>query len=128
MVTFCRGSLVFAILVSACGAVRADFISNTLGTAGPGNFALLALNGAQDIALNGPGTTNGTVGISSGTLSLNGSNGPSINGNVLLSPGAAITHPQLVTGNIFTNQNLSQPNTDARNQQFRNSVGFVCGV
>jgi hypothetical protein len=116
MMTTCyRCSLVVAILVSASGAARAGYITNTLGAAGPSNFALLALDGAQDIALNGPGTTNGNVGISSGTLALDGSNGPSVNGNVLLGSNASNTHSQLVNGNIFTNQNLSQANTDARN-------------
>jgi len=89
--------------------------TNTLGAAGPDNFAVLALSGAQDIALNGPGTTNGNVGVTSGKLSLDGSNGPSVNGNVLLGAGASVTHPNLVTGNVFTNQNLAQANTDAHN-------------
>jgi hypothetical protein len=118
MIAFCRYSLVLIILLNAISASRADFISNTLGTAGPSNFGLLALSGAQDIALNGPGTTNGTVGISSGTLSLNASSGlPAINGNVLLASGATINGnvAQQVTGNVFTNQNLTQPNIDARN-------------
>jgi hypothetical protein len=115
LTTSFRYSLVLAIVFSAAGASRADFISNTLGSAGPSNFAVLTLSGAQDIALNGPGTTNGNVGISSGTLALNGSNGPSVNGNVLLASGATLQQPQLVNGNIFTNQNLSQANTDARN-------------
>jgi hypothetical protein len=96
---------------------RAGFITNTLGTAGPADYAILALQGANDIALNGPGTTNGNVGILTGTLSLNGSNGPEVNGNVFLATGANISigNPPQVTGSVFTNQNLSQANTDALN-------------
>jgi hypothetical protein len=74
------------------------------------------LTGGNDIALNGPGTTNGNVAVSSGTLSLNGSAGPEVHGNVYLAGGAGISigNPPQVTGTVFTNQNLSQPNTDAR--------------
>jgi len=96
---------------------HAGFITDTLGAAGPANFAILALSGANDIALNGPGQTFGNVGVSSGTLSLNGSAGPEVNGNVLLAPGANISigNPPQVTGSVLTNQNLSQANTDALN-------------
>jgi hypothetical protein len=116
------GLVLLAVLFGGLPAARADFISNTLGTAGPSNFAVLALSGATDIALNGPGTTNGNVGISSppsGTanLQLNGSAGPSINGNLFLGNNATLNNTAQVQGNVFTNQNayLSQPNIDARN-------------
>jgi hypothetical protein len=67
--------------------------------------------------MNGPGTSTGNVGILSGTLSLNGSAGPEVNGNVYLVAGAnlSIGNPPQITGSVFTNQNLSQANTDARN-------------
>jgi hypothetical protein len=106
------------VMLSFASIAHAGFVDVTLGTAGPEDFAILALTGANDIALNGPTPgTNGNVGISSGTLSLNGSAGPAINGNVLLAPGASIStgNGTQVTGTVFTNQNLSQPNTDARN-------------
>ena len=115
MPSYFRYGLVLAVVLGSSVALRADYIGSTLGTAGPGNYAVLTLSGATDIALNGPGTTYGNVGITTGTLSLDGSAGPSINGNVFLGNNATVTHPQLVTGNIFTNQNLSQANTDARN-------------
>jgi hypothetical protein len=98
-------------------AARAGFITDTLATAGPADYEILALHGASDIALNGPGTTNGNIGILTGALSLNGSVGPEVNGNVFLASGASISirNPPQVTGSVFTNQNLSQANTDALN-------------
>jgi hypothetical protein len=113
-------SFFVAVILAASllpASTEAGFITDTLGSAGPSNFAILTLTGGNDIALNGPGTTNGNVGISSGTLSLNGSAGPEVNGNVSLATGAMISigNPPQVTGSVFTNQNLSQANTDARN-------------
>jgi hypothetical protein len=108
-----------AVLLAVCllpASAKAGFITDTLGSAGPSNFAILTLSGGSDIALNGPGQSHGNVGISSGTLSLNGSAGPEVNGNVFLATGANISgNPSQVTGSVFTNQNLSQANTDARN-------------
>jgi hypothetical protein len=109
-----------AVLLAVCllpASAKAGFITDTLGSAGPSNFAILTLSGGSDIALNGPGQSHGNVGISSGTLSLNGSAGPEVNGNVFLATGANISigNPPQVTGSVFTNQNLSQANTDARN-------------
>ena len=106
-----------AVALSALPAARAGFVEDTLASAGTANYAILALNGAQDIALNGPGQTTGNVGVSSGTLSLNGSAGPEVNGNVFLAFGATIStgNGTQVTGTVFTNQDLSQANTDATN-------------
>jgi hypothetical protein len=113
------GSLLSSALALFGSAVegRAGFVSDTLGSAGPGNFAILTLNGSGDPHLNGPGQTTGNVGVSSGTLHLDGSAGPEVNGNVLLAPGAniSISNPPQVTGSVLTNQNLSQANTDALN-------------
>jgi hypothetical protein len=109
------------LLLGLAEQTRAGFVTDTLGSAGPGNFAILTLNGAKDIALNGPGTTNGNVGVSDGgVLALNSSNGnPStaVNGNVFLGNTATINNPKQVTGTVFTNQTplLNQANTDARN-------------
>src|SRR5215472_871198 len=105
------------LAASAIHPAKAGYITDTLGTAGPSDFGFLALTGSTDIALNGPGQSVGNVGISSGTLSLNGSAGPEVNGNVLLALGANISigNPPQVTGSVLTNQNLSQANTDARN-------------
>ncbi len=105
------------VTVSSWPVARAGFVEDTLASAGPVNYAILALNGAQDIALNGPGQTQGNVGVSSGTLSLNGSAGPEVNGNVYLAAGATIStgNGTQVTGAVFTNLNLSRANTDATN-------------
>lgn len=103
------------LTVGLSPSAKADYINMNLGLAGPEYYAVLALAGASDIALNGPGTTQGNVGISSGTLSLNGSKGPEVNGNVILAGGANISigNPPQVTGSVLTNQNLSLANTDA---------------
>lgn len=56
--------------------------------------------------MNGPGTSNGgNVGYNGSTsLQLNGSNGPEINGNLILGNNATVNNPAQVTGTIFTNQ------------------------
>jgi hypothetical protein len=123
MTSFCRCALAFATTLIACVGARADFISSTLGAAGPSDFALLTLSGATDIALNGPGTTNGNVGISSpssGTanLQLNASGGlPAIVGNLFLGNSATLNNAAQVSGSVFTNQNalLFAANTAAIN-------------
>jgi hypothetical protein len=94
---------------------QAGYVTDTLGAAGPSNYAILALSGAQDIALNGPGQTQGNVGVSSGTLSLNGSSGPEVKGNVYLATGAGIStgNGTQVTGTIYSNQELTQANAAA---------------
>ena len=120
---FVRASLIlFVVFVGNLQSAGADYVSDTLASAGPSNYAVLTLSGATDIALNGPGTTTGNVGISSGgNLQLNSSNGnPSvaIQGNVYLGNTATISHPEQVTGSVLTtNQGakLTQANTDARN-------------
>jgi hypothetical protein len=82
---------------------RADPVN--LGTAGPGNYAVLSIGGGN-LALNGPGTTLGNVGVSSpGRLSLDSSNPFAIRGNVYLGDTASITHPAQVQGTISNNQN-----------------------
>jgi hypothetical protein len=90
-------------------ATRAGVITTQLGAAGPGNFAVFGLGGttvdATDISLTGPGTTIGNVGVASdGKLSLSGSSGPSIIGNVFLGNTATIDHPAEVQGTVFYNQ------------------------
>jgi hypothetical protein len=103
-------------------AARAGFVSATLGPAGPSNWAILSTGNAAttDFALNGPGTTVGSVGVgATGKLSLDSSNGDpatAIVGNVYLSSGSSITHPQQVHGSVFTGQDavLSQAAADAR--------------
>jgi hypothetical protein len=55
--------------------------------------------------MNGRGTTTGNVGYNGSTsLQLNGSNGPEINGNLILGNNAAVNNPGQVTGTILTNQ------------------------
>jgi hypothetical protein len=70
-------------IVCGVSTARADNISTTLGTAGPSDWAILSI-GDNNVTLNGPtpGTV-GNVGIGTGgSLSLNGSAGPAITGNV----------------------------------------------
>ncbi len=112
-----RAAWATAAALALAPSARAGFVEDTLASAGTSNYAILALSGAQDIALNGPGQTTGNVGVSSGTLALNGSAGPEVNGNVLLASGANISigNPPQVTGTVSSNQNLSQANTDALN-------------
>src|SRR5205823_3525860 len=53
-----------SVLLGSAGQVRADFITDTLGSAGPGNYAILNIGtGKADVALTGPGTTTGNVGV-----------------------------------------------------------------
>ena len=84
--------IVIAVIagVLSVSTARADFVSDTLASAGPSHWAVLTLNGAKDIALNGPGTTNGNVGISAGgNLQLNSSSGnTAIVGHLSLATGA----------------------------------------
>lgn len=75
-----------ALLVSGAGLVsgaHADTIVSDLGTAGPGNFAILGLNSSDKITLNGPGQTFGNVGAF-GDVALNSSSPPAILGQLLL--------------------------------------------
>jgi choice-of-anchor A domain-containing protein len=114
-----RVVLALSLVFSSSLAARADYISQTLGSAGPSNYAVLSIGGG-DVHMNGPGTTTGNVGITSaGTLHLDSSNGNppvAVVGNVYLGDTASITHPSQVNGSIFTNQNakLNQATNDAR--------------
>ncbi len=115
-------SLTVAVAVCAMalpGVANAGFIVDTLGAAGPSNYAILALSGVTDFALNGPGTTFGNVGYN-GThqVALNASNnGPdpnhAIDGNLYLAAGASVNNIAQVNGSVFTNQNLSAAQTAA---------------
>src|SRR5690348_3195109 len=103
-----------ALALAAAGTLlagptaRADLIKATLGSAGPGSWAILSTGNPSttDFALNGPGTTVGNVGVgATGKLSLDSSNGnpaTAITGNVFLATGSSVTHPQQVQGNIVT--------------------------
>jgi choice-of-anchor A domain-containing protein len=100
-------------------AAHADFINDTLASAGPANWAILSTGNASptDFALNGPGTTTGNVGVGpTGNLQLNSSIGTAIVGNVYLSSGSTISHPGQVQGTIFTGADalLNQAATDAQ--------------
>lgn len=114
-------ALAAACTLGLAPAARADFINATLGTAGPSNWGILSTgNSNTDFALNGPGTTVGNVGVgATGTLKLDSSNGnpaTAIIGNVFLSTGSSITHPQQVQGSVFTSQDavLNQAAADAK--------------
>jgi hypothetical protein len=114
------GLLAALLLLGAAGQVRAGFVSTTLGSAGPGNYAILNIGtGNADVALNGPGTTTGNVGVLSGTLSLASSTPPAVAGNVLLGNGASpnFSAAKQVSGSVLANQNpvLNQARTDAIN-------------
>ena len=104
----CAGAALMAV-ISAPTSVKADTISATLGSAGPADWAILT--GPNSVtALNGPGTTNGNVGINNtaaGALQLNSSNPFAIVGNVFLAGGSStITHPSEVNGTITPNSTL----------------------
>ena len=96
-------ALLFTVLLAA--SAQADTISSALGVAGPSNYAILFLSTSGQPQMNGPGTTTGNVGYNGSTnLQLNGSNGPEINGNLILGNNATVNNPGQVTGTIFTNQ------------------------
>jgi hypothetical protein len=112
--------LAVVCLLLTGAAARADFISTTLGSAGPGNYAILSIGtGKSDVALNGPGTTTGNVGVLSGTLSLASSAPPAVVGNVFLGSGAGpnFSAAKQVQGTVFTGQTaqLTQARTEALN-------------
>lgn len=103
-----------AVVLMAGASASADTIANELGSAGPSNFAILALGGTNvsntDGTLNGPGQTLGNVGIaSSGSIALNSSTPPAIKGNLFLgntsnTNGSASPVSGQVSGTIYTNQ------------------------
>jgi hypothetical protein len=115
-----------AITLSLGSAARAGVVTTTLGTAGPGYFAVLGLGGTTvaipgdgtDISLTGPGQTTGNVGVASdGKLSLSSSTPPAIIGDVYLGNTATINGNQAtqIQGTVFTNQDvkLNQAVADA---------------
>jgi hypothetical protein len=111
MRSFLAPVLAAASLLTLSAAARAGFIADALGSAGPGNFAVLGLGGTtvsvSDLSLTGPGTTTGNVGVaSSGKLSLSSSSPPAIIGNVYVGNTATLngnTATQ-VQGKVFYNQ------------------------
>jgi hypothetical protein len=96
------------LLVSVAGPCRASLVFNDLGSAGPGNFAILVGPGTTDFALNGPGTTFGNVGYDGhATVQLNASNNApmsnvAIAGNLFLATGATVNNSSQVGGTIAT--------------------------
>src|SRR4051794_10280984 len=83
-----RGPIAIGIVILTCGVAfdgtaSAGYITTTLDSAGPGNWAVLGLGGTTvtvtDISITGPGTTTGNVGVASdGKLSLSSSTPPGI--------------------------------------------------
>ncbi len=113
-------SLIATLLLASVVEVRADFISDTLGTAGPSNYSLLSIGtGNSDVAFSGPGTSTGNVGVLSGKLSLSSSTPPAIIGNVYYGSGASsnFSASNQLQGTVFTGQQatLTQARTDALN-------------
>lgn len=102
------------VVFVACPAAQAGYITDQLGAAGPGNFAIFALGGTNlgntDATLNGPGQTTGNVGIASvGNIALSSSTAPAIIGNLYLgnsstTGGSASPVSGQVSGSIFVNQ------------------------
>ena len=117
-------ALLAALLLGVVGQVRAGFVTDTLGAAGPSDFSLLALSTSPSVQIAGAnnqpplpgGGVVGNVGIAS-TATLGVSSPASITGNVLLAPGAStnFSSPSVVLGSVLTNQNLSAANTAALN-------------
>ena len=105
---------VAALLLGGMSGAHAygDSIVAELGAAGPGNYAILGLNGTS-VTLNGPGQTTGNVGVTSpGNIALNSSSPPAITGNLYLgntatTSGSASPLSSQVSGTIFTNQNAT---------------------
>jgi choice-of-anchor A domain-containing protein len=108
-------SLAFGFVTEA----RAGYVTNTLATAGPDSFGLLALYHKSTVQLNGPGTVVvGDVGIPHAPSILQLNSPPiAVQGNVYIGNGASIQNGSQVSGTIFTKQNdkLSQAQTDAFN-------------
>ena len=99
------GLITAILLLGSAGQVRADFVTDTLGSASPGNYAILNIGtGKADVALTGPGTTTGNVGVLSGTLSLASSTPPAVVGDVFLGSNvkANFNASKQVQGNVFT--------------------------
>lgn len=106
--------MVLSLAVLSASQARAGYVTDTLGAAGPGNFAIFSLGGSNlsttNDTLNGPGQTTGNVGVaSSGSIALNSSSPPAIIGNLFLgntanTNGSAGNLSAQVSGTIFTNQ------------------------
>jgi hypothetical protein len=128
VLTLARSRVVFLVATALCasgaGVAQAGFVEDTLGAAGPADFALLALQTSPSVQIAGAnnqpplpgGGVIGNVGIAS-TATLGVSSPASITGNVLLAPGAStnFSNPGVVGGSVLTNQNLSPANTAALN-------------
>jgi choice-of-anchor A domain-containing protein len=107
------------LIAGLAPSAKADFVSSTLGTAGPSNYAILATGTNVTVGLNVPNVTGivGNVGLATGgDLAANNTNatspGNEVNGNVYFqgasnfggSGGCASIPTCLVTGGIFTMQ------------------------
>jgi hypothetical protein len=95
---------VLGLVLASSGSARADFISDTLGAAGPGNYAILSI-GQGDVHINGPGHSNGNVGIANGSFHLD--NPQVLNGNVFLGSGASLANTGTINGTVSPNQDLT---------------------
>jgi hypothetical protein len=121
-----------ALLIASLGpSAKADFVSSTLGAAGPSNYAILATGTNVTVGLNVPNVTGivGNVGLATGgDLAANNTNatspGDEVNGNVYFqgssnfggSGGCTPTPTCLVSGSIFTTQSqIGNAITDANN-------------
>jgi len=107
---FHRYFLVFAVIFGASAVTRADQISTDLGTVGPNNYGIFFLSTASNPHMN-YGTNVDNIGLDGGQLNLD--NPGTIVGNLYLSSGSIFQNTSTLTGTIFYNQNLSQPNNDA---------------
>jgi hypothetical protein len=124
--------LALVLLISGLApSAKADFVSSTLGTAGPTNYAILATRTNVKIGLNVPNVTGivCNVGLATGgDLAANNTNatspGNEVTGNVFFqgtsdfggSGGCTLIPTCLVTGSIFTMQSqIATAITDANN-------------
>jgi hypothetical protein len=117
------------VFLPLSGAARAGYVTDTLGTAGPGNYALLALSTSDNIHIAGAnnqpplpgGGVAGNVGIADSGATFALSSPAQVTGNLYLAPGARFNNSGTIQGSIFnTGQGpngttLSQANTDALN-------------
>ena len=133
------------LLLGLAPDVKADYVSTTLGTAGPGYYAILATGTNVTVGLNVPNVTGivGNIGLANGAdLKANNTNatsaGNEVNGNVYFQgssnfAGSGGCNPApgcYVMGSIFTMQSqIANAITDANNAATTfASLGATSGV
>jgi choice-of-anchor A domain-containing protein len=110
MRTLFSAALLAALFLGVAGGAQAGFVFDTLGSAGPGNFAILALDTSNHLHINGPAPagTLGNVGVVNPAADFHLDAPNSINGNVLVSGNTSqFQNTGTVTGMILGNQSAT---------------------